>query len=274
MRITKLLNNNVVIAKDRKKGEVVVMGTGIGFRASVGDLVRNELIQKVFMVHETSKLASLISQIPASYLELTERIVSYAQKHYHMHISENIYLSLTDHIYFALKRIQDGMDIDNPFLIDVKQFYKDEYAIALHAKVLIKELYELIIPDEEVGYIALHIIENTSNLGKRAVGNALEVIEQTLTFIKAHYLQDCREDSLAYTRLINHVKHFAKRYVDHEENESKDQLLSKTILEVFQEECLVVDELSEALYKTYGREILESEKNYLILHLRNCKELK
>lgn len=119
MKIIKLLNNNVVIAKDRRKGEVVVMGTGIGFQAKAGDHVRHDKIQKVFVLNENTKLGELISQIPASYLELTEKIVDYAKNNYEMILSENIYLSLTDHIYFALKRIKEETDIDNPFLIEV-----------------------------------------------------------------------------------------------------------------------------------------------------------
>ena len=92
-----------MIAKDRRKGEVVVMGTGIGFQAKAGDHVRHDKIQKVFVLNENTKLGELISQIPASYLELTEKIVDYSKNNYEMILSENIYLSLTDHIYFAIK---------------------------------------------------------------------------------------------------------------------------------------------------------------------------
>lgn len=274
MKIVKLLNNNVIIAKDRKKGEVVVMGTGIGFKANIGDTVSREKIQKMFVLHDNSKLAELISQIPASYLELTEKLVEYAKTQYGIHVSENIYLSLTDHIYFAIKRIKEQTDIDNPFLLEVKQFYREEFDVGNYAKRLIKEMYSIIIPEEEIGYIALHIIENTHNKGKRYVGKTLEVVDTAITFIREEYLDAVDEQSLAYTRLINHVKHFAKRYIEDKENDVDDQLLSKTITEAFKEEYECVERLSVHLKEIFGRTIKTPEKNYLILHLRNCKDLK
>lgn len=274
MKIKKLLNNNVIIAKDRWKGEVVVMGTGIGFQAKVGDPIAKEKIQKIFVLNDYSKLGELISQIPASYLELTEKIVEYAKAQYGISLNENIYLSLTDHIYFAIKRIKEQTDIDNPFLLEVKQFYREEFAIGAYAKKLIQEMYRVDIPEEEMGYIALHVIENTQNKGKRYVGKTLEVIDTSMEFFRKQYLAAIDEESLAYTRLLNHVKHFAKRYIDDKENDVDDQLLSQTIIETFKEEYDCVENLSILLEKQFGREIKHPEKNYLILHLRNCRDLK
>ncbi|WP_416327374.1 PRD domain-containing protein [[Eubacterium] hominis] len=274
MKIKKLLNNNVVIAKDRRKGEVVVMGTGIGFQAKPGDYVCKDKIQKVFILNDNTKLEELISQIPASYLELTEKIVAYAYAQYDIQLSESIYLSLTDHLYFAIKRIREQTDIDNPFLVEVKQFYREEYGIGLYAKKLIYQMYQVDIPEEEIGYIAMHVIENTHNKGKRYVGKTLEVVDATITFLRKNYLNVIDEDGLAYTRLLNHIKHFAKRYIEDKENDIDDQLLSKTITEVFQKEWECVESLSLHLKNEFGREIKSPEKNYLILHLRNCKDLK
>ena len=39
IKIVQPLNNNVVMGYDRKKGEVIIIGTGIGFRAKKGDQV-------------------------------------------------------------------------------------------------------------------------------------------------------------------------------------------------------------------------------------------
>lgn len=274
MKVVKLLNNNVIIAKDRRHGEVVVMGTGIGFQAKVGDKIPAEKIQKVFVLKDHSRLAELIAQIPASYLELCEKLVLYAKNKHQIHLSESIYLSLTDHLYFALKRIKEGAEIDHPFLIEVKQFYPKEFEIGQYAKKLIMEMYSIEIPEEEMGYIAMHVIENTSHRDKRYVGDTLLVINMTIAFLQDHYLHQIKQESMAYTRLVTHVKHFAKRYVDQEENEVIDQLLSKTIMEHFQEECACVEALSQTLEQRFGRNIQNPEKNYLILHLRNCRDLK
>lgn len=52
IKIVQPLNNNVVMGYDRKKGEVIIIGTGIGFRAKKGDQVDESKIQKMFITGE------------------------------------------------------------------------------------------------------------------------------------------------------------------------------------------------------------------------------
>ena len=269
MKITKPLNNNVVMAFDHNE-EVIVVGTGIGFHKKAGDIIDPEKIQKIFLTSESSKLRELISQIPAEYLELTEKIVNYAKQEYNATLDENVYLILTDHIYFALERIKDHLDIDNPFLVDIKQFYQEEYEIGIYAKKLILEMFEIEIPDYEIGYIAMHIIETRYEQDRRDFDDVFKVINTSIDFIKKNYLKDIDETSLAYTRLMNHVKYFAKRYIENNENSHDDVLLNETIQGVFQKENQCLDDLSQLLEERFGKVISGSEKNYLILHLRNC----
>lgn len=60
MKIVQPLNNNVVMAYDRRQGEIVVVGTGVGFHAKKGDLVDEKKIQKIFVAGQNKKLMELI----------------------------------------------------------------------------------------------------------------------------------------------------------------------------------------------------------------------
>lgn len=126
------------------------------------------------------------------------------------------------------------------------------------------------IPDAEVGYIAMHIIASEFQKSRRTVSKTFEVIDLALKYIRDNYLTDVKEDSLAYTRLVTHVKYFAQRYVDNKESMDEDELLDQTIKERFQREVCCIEGLSEMLYRKYGRPVTVSEENYLVLHLRNC----
>ena len=273
MIITKPLNNNVVMAKDQQQEEVIVVGTGIGFHKKDGDIIDEQKIQKVFSVADNNKLAELISQIPGQYIELTEKIVQYAKRKYNLILNENIYLGLTDHIYFALQRIQEGIDLENPFLIDIQQFYQQEYKIGLYAKEMINRMFHIQIPNDEVGYIAMHIIENSFQQKREDFDAIFKVVNESVSFIRKYYLKDVKENSLAYTRLVNHVKYFAKRFIEGKENQSQNRLLKETIQGVFKEEQECIDQLSKYLKDKFDKEMSDSEKNYLVLHLRNCQEL-
>ena len=49
IKIVQPLNNNVVMGYDRKKGEVIIIGTGIGFRAKKGDQVDKVKFKKCLL---------------------------------------------------------------------------------------------------------------------------------------------------------------------------------------------------------------------------------
>lgn len=72
IKIVQPLNNNVVMGYDRKKGEVIIIGTGIGFRAKKGDQVDESKIQKMFITGENKQLLEMIGAIPPEYFELVE----------------------------------------------------------------------------------------------------------------------------------------------------------------------------------------------------------
>lgn len=273
MKIVQPLNNNVVIGYEKEKGEVIVVGTGIGFHAKKGDRIDKTKIQKIFVASQNEKLAELIGKIPPEYLELVEDIFRQAQKTYHLSLEENSTLALMDHIHFAVKRLREGLVLDNPFLTEIRQFYPKEWKIGLYAKEKIREMFGVEIPEAEVGYVAMYMISSEYRQDKRDVNKTFKVIDIALDFIKEDYLTDVDEESLAYTRLVAHVKYFAQRYVAHKESTEEDELLKKTIQEAFQEEIACIEGLSELLYSKFGRHITNSEGNYLVLHLRNCKNM-
>lgn len=75
-------------------------------------------------------------------------------------------------------------------------------------------MFHVVIPDEEVGYIAMHLIASEFQQDRRMVNKVFQVIDIALDYIKKEYLTDVDENSLSYTRLVTHVKYFAQRYVE------------------------------------------------------------
>ena len=62
IKIEQPFNNNVVMGWDRKHGEVVIVGKGIGFHAKKGDIIDESKIQKIFVANENEKLVDLIAR--------------------------------------------------------------------------------------------------------------------------------------------------------------------------------------------------------------------
>ncbi|MBE0340753.1 transcription antiterminator LicT, partial [Paenibacillus sp. 28ISP30-2] len=82
MIITKIFNNNAIIAKDQKRDEFVVMGRGIAFKKSAGEQVEEHLIEKVFVLKHkdaSEKFKLLLEDVPSEYVSLCYDIIEYGK---------------------------------------------------------------------------------------------------------------------------------------------------------------------------------------------------
>ncbi|MDU7650219.1 MAG: CAT RNA binding domain-containing protein [Anaerococcus vaginalis] len=105
MKIYKIINNNIISAKDENELEVILMGKGLGFNKKKGDLVEKEKIEKTYHLDNKThleRLINLLSSIPIEHIDLCLDIVSHIQDKFDYKLNENIYISLTDHISFAI----------------------------------------------------------------------------------------------------------------------------------------------------------------------------
>lgn len=111
MRIEKVLNNNVVTVIDDLNFELVVMGRGLAFKKKQGDYLEEDKIEKIFTLSNqklSDKLKTLLSEIPIEHMELSEEIINFAKLQLGKMLDDSIYISLTDHISFALERFSKG----------------------------------------------------------------------------------------------------------------------------------------------------------------------
>lgn len=273
MQIKQVLNNNVVMADDPVKGTVIVVGTGIGFHKRKGEPIEDSRIQQVYVCGQSKRVVELLNQISPEAFEVTEKIATYAKDRCRVDISDEVFFLMVDHISFAVKRLKEGMELDNPFLLEIQRFFPEEYEVGEYARECILEQYNIRIPDEEIGYICMHLINSEYHQEKKNVSKVFQILDLSTEYLREHYLGGVSEDSLSYSRMITHLKFFAKRYTENNENTANDELMNDTIATAFQEESECVNGLAEELEKKFSTPVTQSEKNYLILHLRNCRDL-
>lgn len=209
MQIKQVLNNNVITVLDEQEHELVIMGRGIAFGRKAGDKVDESRIEKIFKLDDkemNKRLMELLAEIPLSFVEVSEEIIRYAKQHTNKKIHDNIYVSLTDHIYYAVERFQQGIDIKNALLWETKRFYPDEYRIGQHALSIIAEKVGIILPEDEAGFIALHIVNAQMNEDMPVMINITKFIQDVLHIVKFHFGIEYDEESLAYYRFVTHLK--------------------------------------------------------------------
>lgn len=152
MRIEKVLNNNVVTVIDDQNFELVVMGRGLVFKKKRGDFLEEDKIEKIFTLSNqklSDKLKTLLSEIPIEHMELSEEIINFAKLQLGKMLDDSIYVSLTDHISFALERFSKGMKIKNAMLWEIKKFYKEEYEVGKAALQIIHSKLGVRLPEDE-----------------------------------------------------------------------------------------------------------------------------
>lgn len=105
-RYIKTINNNAIVASDKNKHEVVIMGKAIGVKCNriLGTRIDNELIERVFVSNNNQNyVEAIIEKIPYNMFKVVELVIKQAEQDLNTKFKDAIYLALVDHIYFSYK---------------------------------------------------------------------------------------------------------------------------------------------------------------------------
>lgn len=272
MKVEKVINNNLVKSYDEKGHEILVMGCGIGFKKKQGDIVDETQIEKVYTaadMRETDRLAELLDQVPLERIQLTNEIIRYAKTSLGRKLNDNIYLTLTDHISYAIDRAQQGVVLRNALLWEIKRFYNHEFLIGKEAVSMIRKRLGVELPEDEAGFIALHFVNASMELSD--MGQTTEmtrIIQNILNIVKYHFHMELDDYSLHYERFLTHVKFFVQRVFSGTEIDEDDKSFLVLLKEQYKNEYRCALKIREYMYKEYGQELTEDELVYLTVHIR------
>ena len=272
MIVEKVLNNNVVVSIDpNTRKEVILMGSGIAFNKKPGQLIDDKKIEKTFIVDDENlgnKIKKLINQIPEGIFEITDEIITYAIVELNVELDKQIYISLADHIAFAIKRYKNGIIIKNELLSEIRRIHKAEYNVSLWAVDYINKKVNIELPEDEAGFIALHFVNAGYKETTTKSITSTKIIKDVLNIIKCHFSLDLDENDLNYDRLLTHLKYFAKRIVNNNQDNSTDSNFAKMIAKTYQEsyECAV--KIGDYILKNNNYYVNDEEKVYLTMHIQ------
>ncbi|MDO3410848.1 PRD domain-containing protein [Saccharibacillus sp. CPCC 101409] len=272
MIIEKVLNNNVLLTRNAKGKEVIVMGRGISFNKVIGDRVDEHKIDKIFMLNTnelTARLTELLNEIPVSHLEVVKAIVEHAGTVLGTELNDNIYLTLTDHISYAIERQKKGIEFKNAMLFEIKRFYKKEYAIGQDAIRMIDEAIGVKLPEDEAGFIALHIVNaRTDGAEMRMTIEMTEIVHHILNIVTYHYGIVLDESSLSYSRFLTHLQYFSMRLLRKEVHQSGEDFLYDQVSKSYKQAFDCVKKIDEYLQNTYQQSLSKDEYVYLTIHIQ------
>lgn len=268
--IKKNLNNNALVVLDDKQKEVILVGKGIGFQKSKGDMIRhNSKIEKVFVLvseEQREQMLRLFAEVDEDVIRVITDYVRYAEKKLQRTFTAEFYVALIDHLAFAIKRLQQGIKIHNPFLYDMRILYPEEYSLAQEGKTLLEKRLEIDIPDDEIGFLALHLYSGRTNQTLGRMNNFSGLFAKLIRVTEAELDIEIDKTSIEYARFLTHLR-FAIERAENCSHGEKDSPLSR----ILQKEYPLCYNTAWKLLKILKNELKvnmpEAEVSYLTLHL-------
>lgn len=271
MIIKKILNNNAVLSIDKREQEVIIMGKGIAYQKKAGEQVEGK-IDKIFALSTLegfSKFQELLKEIPIDYFTLSDKIIEVAKLSLGEKINESIYLSLSDHIFSAVNRFKQGIVIKNALLWDIKRFYPEEYSVGLKAIQLIKEDFDIQFPEDEAGFIALHIVNATERENGQDAYQVTKIIQEITNIVRYFFQIEFNEESVYFYRFISHLKFYAQRLISENlHQDENDEDLLEVIKSKYKNSFECVEKIATHIKNNYRYTLTNEEKLYLTVHIQ------
>lgn len=271
-RIIRTFNHNVVFCIDEKLSqECVLIGKGIGFNKKEDDKIDNNKIEKKFYLSNEAnkdKFKGLTKVIDNDVVGVTEEVIALIQNLSSNILDERIHITLLDHISFAIERHKNGINIVNPFIVEEKTLYPSEYELASKVLEVINDKLNIDLPEDEIGFIALHIHAafTYSNISKTSLNTM--IINEMVKFIEEAFDTTINTDSLNYSRLVTHLRFALDRA---QKQIPIENLLLSSIKRKFKISYKVSKNLSNKINQDYNIKFTEGEIGYLAIHLEKIR---
>ncbi len=270
VKIRQILNNNVALVT-RGSSEMIVYSKGISFRKKAGQSIDKNEIEKTYVLDSHDKLehfSYLLAHTDAEYLNVVNDTIAFGETLLDQKASDYLYLTLLDHIDFALKRGQKGQFIHSPLAWEVKKFYPEHFKTGLYALRRMEEQFHVAFPDDEAVSIALHFVNlQSSESHLKETIKAMQTLKDILSMIQYHYHICMDESSLDYLRLVTHLRYFIERLQTGRVYEDNDQELNKQVKLLYPKTYACIKKIQAYVKDNFQLDLSMDEETYLILHI-------
>ena len=270
MRLIKALNNNVALAKDSDKKEMIVMGRGVAYNLKPGQPIQDSLVEKRYVLEGKSgrkDFDSLLKRITLDDVELAGSIIKKGEERLGYRCNDSILLTLSDHLGLMLERAKNGLYFGTPLEWDIRLIYPKEYQFAKEVVARLRKKTGYEIPEQEAAFLVLHFInasQSQNDMDETLL--CTKIIQNILNISKLHYGRELCEDNFDVSRFITHIRYFLRRHMRGEVLKM-DIEIARVVAEKCPGDYKCALKISRFLQQAYGWNVSEGEVLYLTLHL-------
>lgn len=272
MKLIKNFNNNAALVKDDHETEWVVIGKGISFGKQPGAVIDAQKIERRFKADDSpTNVVETAVNISPEIIEVVNQIERLVSDELQVKFDDYQYLSLADHIEFAIQRTQDGLHLDSATVSwEMSRLFPAEFQTAKEAVRLINGMTGAGLEESEAVMIAQHFI-NAGDQGA-TIQDTLKIsrlIKGLIDILQYQYKLELDRNSFNYTRFIGHLRAFMVRQLTNTklDGDQLDATLVQLINEKYPDAVATVDRFAVFLNKQMGWEISADERVFLILHV-------
>ncbi|WP_237153855.1 PRD domain-containing protein [Oryzibacter oryziterrae] len=269
MKVIKVFNHNVVLARDGDGKEVVVQGKGLGYNRRTGDDLDPAKIERRFLpaaTTSTAQLAGLVAEIPIEHIVIAEDVLRLARARLSAPLDDRALIALADHISFALQR--QGEPIDYPLASEVRLLYPREVSLGSAVLDLIESRSGIRLPALEAVPLAMHFVN--AQVGVRPMGEMVrmtEMLRVVVSTIQTNLGLTIPEDSIELARLAAHLRYL---FLDHARG-GRRTLPVGDLATTFKTQDARIYDCARSIVELMAREmnwtIHEDETLYIALHI-------
>lgn len=268
MEIIKILNNSSAIVSDGHT-QLFVTGKGLVFGKKVGDAVSSEEITEQYYLKkaDSKQYIGNFKELSEEYYIVTQEIMSLIEKDFQIPRKDDLYVSLIDHIYFAVQRYRERVSLPNALLSEIKALYPIEFKVGLKSVRTINLKFRTVLTEDEAGFIAMHVANTTKSASKnRNIEVVNEAVKEMASIIENYYQLNLKE-SVHHNRLLTHLKYLCIRLVNNKEHEDIVNTQISNIELIHEEAWLIRGPIDDYLKEKFDTRLNKSEAMYLILHI-------
>ncbi|MFC3041774.1 glucose PTS transporter transcription antiterminator GlcT [Virgibacillus xinjiangensis] len=268
--IKKVLNNNVLIAEDEGQQEVILIGKGIGFHKKRRDTIREETVEKLFVLRsqkEQEQYMELVPQMEEGTLDAIIASIEMIRRRAETMLNEQVHVALTDHLMFAIHRLNRGLEIRNPFLKETKALYPAEYEIASEVVDYINQSLGISLPEGEVGFVALHVHSAIANKTISDINQYSQLVSELIDLTEKQLDITMDREGVEYVRLVRHLRYTIERVLQGEKLEEPTKIAS--LLKTEYPVCYNLSwKLIKVMQQALKKPVYDAEAVYLTMHLQ------
>lgn len=267
MKAVKIYNNSAVSTIWPDGREAVLIGNGIGYKKRPGETIDEKKIEKIYYIQDSlqTRFMQLLKDAKPEALEASEKILDYARK-CGLELKNQLILSLTDHISFALERYEKGVELPYLMLSETKMLYPKEFEIGKWALSEIERICHVRLPEYEAGYITLQLA--SSSINRESTINTLVFVTGALDIIKNTYGIEMNPEHIDTLRLTTHLKFLAQRIFGQTQwHDDNMESLYKILVAYHEknEEC--IQRLRNYIQIEFSYTLNSQEEVYLLVHI-------